>query len=220
MAVRNSQEEIGSGAASADIGGAAAPSGAIRSTGPDAAVSIGIAGRAMLPGGREFACTARQVSLAAVEIVAEVKVDTGQIVICYLDGVGLLPGKVVKVTQDGFVMALQLAEAQRSRIAGRLEWHTNRAIRTAQLRAAPRIVPIHTSVAVRLGERIVLSGRILNISISGAAIELSTANLPFVGARVRVGGRFARVIRLLETGIAVQFDEPFFADHFDERVRP
>jgi hypothetical protein len=66
----------------------------------------------------------------------------------------------------------------------------------------------------------VLVGTILDISLSGAAINLDAAQQPFVGARVRVGRRFATVMRLIETGIAVQFLEPFPPHLFDERVRP
>lgn len=208
------RDDAGAGSA-ADQGG-----GAVPARGPHDIAGAAITGRAMLVGGREFACTAYNVTLASAEIVADITVSVGQVVVCYLEGVGIIPGKIVRSTERGFVMALQLAEAQRDRIAGRLEWHSNRIARDAQLRAAPRIVPIHTAVEVRLGERIVLSGKLLNISMSGAAIDLGTQALPFTGARVRVGGRFASVVRLWEAGIAVQFDEPFPSDYFDERVRP
>ncbi len=60
---------------------------------------------------------------------------------------------------------------------------------------------------------------IKDISLSGAAIDLNTDSLPFVGSRVRVGARYATGVRLIARGIAVQFIEPFSADTFADCVR-
>lgn len=174
----------------------------------------------MLASGHEFPCLARNISVAAVEIVGETEVEVGQVVICSLDNIGLLPGRVLGRTPTGFVMTLNLPAERRARVTARLEWHAEKLAREADLRRAVRIVPVHRSVEVRLGERIVLPGTIRNISLSGAAIELGEVALPFVGAHVRVGSRYATVVRHIENGIAVHFLEPFSAGAFDERVRP
>ena len=55
--------------------------------------------------------------------------------------------------------------------------------------------------------------------MSGAAIALRRNPGAFVGGLVRIGSRFATVVRAMEDGIAVQFVEPFTAENFDERVR-
>lgn len=190
----------------------------------DRSASPVIAGRAMLIGGWEFACEARKVTVRSAEIQADpaagIQAQAGQAVVCYLDEIGLLPGKVLRPLETGFLMGFLLPEARWRRIASRLEWHSHRAARSAELRSAPRIVPLHREVEVRLGEGIVLAGRILNISMSGAAITLDGVSMPFVGARVRIGARYAVVVRLLDDGIGVQFDAPFTPENFDERVRP
>lgn len=179
-----------------------------------------IRGRAMLAGGTEFPCRVEHISLQAVEIVAKPRVEVGQIVVCSLDYIGILPGKVSKLTAQGFILDLRIPEDRRGRVATRLEWHAKRCLQHAELRGAPRIVPKHREVEVRLGENIVLPGTILNISLSGAAIDLSTDALPFVGTRVRVGARYASVVRLIPRGIAVQFVDPIAASVFNDCIRP
>ncbi len=179
-----------------------------------------VGGRALLASGREFPCLARNISVAAVEIVGETGVEAGQVVICSLNNIGILPGRVAGRTPTGFVATLNIPAERRARVMARLEWHARNFAREADLRRAVRIVPVHRSIEVRLGERIVLPGLIRNISLSGAAIGLGEVALPFVGAHVRVGSRYATVVRQIENGIAVHFIEPFPASEFDERVRP
>ncbi len=178
-----------------------------------------VTGRAMIVGGNEFPCAARNVTLETMELIAEASVDVGQVVICYLNDIGILPGTITKLLPGGFMLALAIPVSRRQRVAARLEWFGRRAHRIAELRGAPRIVPIHRIVQVRLGENLVMSGLILDISLSGAAIALKTQALPFIGAKVRVGSRYASVARLLEQGIAVQFDIPFASEDFDEHVK-
>lgn len=179
-----------------------------------------IRGRAMLAGGTEFPCRAEQISLQSAVIIAKIRVEIGQVVVCSLDYIGILPGRVSSVTKQGFVLSLRIPEDHRGRVAARLDWHAKRCVQSAELRGAPRIVPKHRAVEVRLGESIVLPGMIKDISLSGAAIDLNTDALPFVGTRVRVGARYATVVRLIPKGIAVQFIEPFTSDTFADCVRP
>jgi hypothetical protein len=179
-----------------------------------------ISGRAILADGREFACYAKSVTVAEATIVADVSASVNQIVACYLEGIGMILGKIGRMTETGFILFLLVPQERRGQVAARLEWHQNRAMRISELRGAARIVPLHRDVEIRLGEQIVLRGTITDISLSGAAIVLDTAARPFVGARIRVGSRDASVARLTETGIAVQFIEPFLSDGFNEQVRP
>ncbi|WP_342109689.1 PilZ domain-containing protein [Methylobacterium sp. SI9] len=179
-----------------------------------------IAGRVLLANGDELSCTALMRSPLQGDIRVQSKVLPGEIVICALDNIGILVGKITAVSVASFSVAFMVKEGRREKIATRLKWHEAERKLANQLERAPRIVPLHRTVEVRLGERIVLGGTIRDISLSGAAIDLNGAEPPFVGSRVRVGRRFATVMRLIETGIAVQFLEPFPSHLFDDRVRP
>ncbi|MCJ2079025.1 PilZ domain-containing protein [Methylobacterium sp. E-016] len=173
----------------------------------------------LLASGDEVSCTAVLSSPLQGEIFVEAKATLGEVVVCVLDGVGILVGKVAEVRPAGFVVDFMVKRSHRERVAARLEWHIVQADRSAQLRRAPRLVPFHRSVEVRLAETVVLAGTILNISMSGAKITLQPNPGLFVGALVRIGSRLATVVRAIEGGVAVQFVEPFPADNFDERIR-
>lgn len=176
-------------------------------------------GRVLLASGDEVTCRAVLSSPMQGEIFLEAKATLGEVVVCVLDGVGILVGKVTEVRPAGFSVDFMVKRSHRERVAARLEWHVVQSYRSAQLRRAPRLVPFDRSVEVRLAETVVLAGTILNISISGAKITLRPNPGLFVGALVRVGSRFSTVVRAIEGGVAVQFVEPFAADNFDERVK-
>lgn len=177
-----------------------------------------IAGRCMLMNGQEFACEALRVSLDAAVIVATHPVQIDARVICYLTNIGILRGWVDRLIPHGFVMRLEVREDRKARLAACLEWHSNRVALAAAQRAAPRIVPINRKVEMRLGEELVFPGLILDLSVSGAAILMKPAHIPFVGAVVRAGRRPATVVRAFDKGVGVQFQEPITQAAFSEHI--
>jgi len=178
-----------------------------------------VSGRILLASGDELPCTATLFPQLHGIITVKAEAALGEFVICYLDNVGILVGKVTELHQTGLRVAFNVKDHRREKVVARLDWHTAQAHRSAQLRRAPRLTPLHRSVEVRLAESFVVAGRILNISISGAAIALDSDPGVFVGSLVRAGSRFATVVRVIDGGIGVQFVEPFAPDSFDERVR-
>jgi hypothetical protein len=178
-----------------------------------------INGRAMLASGREFEFTATNVTPLAADLCADVIVRPGETLVCHFEDIALLPGKIISVSLLSFRVAFDLSEDRFAKVAAQLESRAGHAARRADLRRAPRIVPLHKAVDVRLGDRIVYPGTILNISRSGAAILLDEAAIPFIDSRICVGSRFARVVRLMEGGIGVEFIEPFAPDTFSEWVK-
>ncbi|MDR6287113.1 hypothetical protein HNR47_003142 [Methylopila jiangsuensis] len=190
----------------------AAPS-SVAGTGDDV-----IAGRCMLMNGQEFACEALRVSLDSAIIIAPHPVNVEARVICYLNNIGILRGWVDRLIPHGFALRLDVREDRKARLAACLEWHSNRVALAAAQRAAPRIVPINRKVEMRLGEELVFPGLILDLSVSGAAILMKPAHIPFVGAVVRAGRRPATVVRAFDKGVGVQFHEPIPSAAFSEHV--
>lgn len=177
-----------------------------------------IPGRCMLADGEEFPCKAIKISTTHAAIAGGRRVEAGEIVVCYLDNVGILRGLVSRPLKDGFILALDIAETRKETVETALKRHAARAAALAEQRAAPRIVPLNRLVEVRLGENIVFRGIILNVSIVGAAIAMKPDERPFRGALVRTGSRYATVARLLDNGVGVQFMEPFDREGFDQTV--
>lgn len=174
-----------------------------------------ILGRCMLSNGEEFVCEAIDASSRAMTIVAKRRVPIHEPVVCYLNQIGVVHGLVSHCVANGFVIELDVSADRRSQIAARLEWQ---ATRTSEQRAAPRIVPIHRAVEVRLGDAALLQGVICDISLTGAAITLAEPIDPVIGSIIRVGKRYATVVRLLTDGIAVQFKLPFVPETFSPYV--
>lgn len=184
----------------------------------DAAETYAILGRALVSSGEDFPCRVIKMSTTHAAVVGARRLDAGEIVVVSLDTIGILRGCVSRPLSDGFIMQLDVTEKRKSTVRAALEWHAERANAQAEKRAAPRIVPVSRAVEVRLGEELVFRGLILNISISGAAIVMRASERPFPGAPVRVGRRDARVVRLIDKGVAVQFDEPLDPAGFDHNV--
>ncbi|MET0527701.1 MAG: PilZ domain-containing protein [Microvirga sp.] len=153
------------------------------------------------------------------EISFKGKVSPGQVVVCCLDNVGILVGKVNEITPRGILLDFLIRESRREKLAARLDWHAAHAVRAAQLRRAPRIVSLHPMVERRLAETVSFTGTILDISLSGAAIVLRPNPGLIVGTLLRVAGRSAPVVRAIEDGVAVQFVELFSTDAFDRWVK-
>jgi len=196
------------------------PQGRARSHGAPSKDDIApIAGRALLPDGEEVSCTVVMRSLLRGEISLKGKVSPGQVVVCSLDNIGILIGKVNEISPRGISVDFLVRESRREKLAARLDWHAKHTVRAAQLRRAPRIVPLHPAVEIRLAETVNFSGMILDISLSGAAITLRPNPGLFVGTLLRVAGRYATVVREIEDGVAVQFVEPFSTDAFDRWVK-
>lgn len=183
-----------------------------------AAPAYAIVGRCMLQGGDEYPCEARGLTLERAMLATRAPAEAGETVVCYLDNVGLVRGTVAACKPGGFLLALDVSDARRARIVARIDWHAARAREAVEQRTAPRIVPVHRAVEVRLGEDLAVSGTVRDLSLSGAAIALDGRARPFVGSIVRVGKRYATVVRLIEDGIAVQFKLPFIRETFNEHV--
>lgn len=182
------------------------------------AETYAIQGRVLAANGEDFPCRVIKMSTSHAAIVGARRLDAGEIVVVYLDSIGILRGCVSRPLSDGFILQLDLAEARKPTVRAALQVHADRANEAAEKRAAPRIVPVARMVEVRLGEELVFRGLILNVSISGAAIAMKPSERPFEGAVVRAGRTAARVVRLIEKGIAIQFDAPFDPAAFDHNI--
>lgn len=177
-----------------------------------------IAGRCITSDGDDQPCRVIKMSTTHAAIVGTQRSEPGEIVVCYLDNIGMLRGRVSRPLSDGFILRLDMSEPRRQEVRAALQWHAERACSSQEMRASPRIVPVSRAVEVWLGAAFKVRGLILNVSVSGAAVAIKPSETPFQGAPVRLGRRAATVVRLLEKGVAVKFDEPFDPREFDHNV--
>lgn len=179
-------------------------------------IQMRVCGRYLLPGGAEHVCETRSLSLATIEVLAPQSGFLGDPVTLYLDDVGPVTGVIQAVAPGGFTLAVEVGPERRARFAARLDWLAGQANGKTDQRSDPRIVPNIRSVEVRHADGRVVPGTVIDLSMSGVAIEAT--DLPSVGELVTVGKRRATVVRHLQNGFAVTFRLPFRPETFGRHV--
>jgi len=167
-------------------------------------VKVSVLGRYMLADRREFPCQVLDMSPGDAVVVAPVSGNVGEKVIAYLDHLGRVEGTIVEAVDGGFVMDIAASPRKRDKMAAQLTWLANKDIlNLPEDRRHERVVPDnrHSTVVLDDGRR--YNCKIIDISLSGAAIELAVR--PAMGTPVTLGRMRARVVRHFQDGVAVEF---------------
>jgi hypothetical protein len=167
-------------------------------------VKISVLGRYMLADRREFPCQVLEMSPGDAHVVAPVAGTVGEKVIAYLDHLGRIEGAITALIDGGFSMEVTASGRKRDKMAAQLTWLANKDIlNLPEDRRHERVVPDnrHSTVVLDDGRR--YNCKIIDISLSGAAIELAVR--PAMGTPVTLGRMRARVVRHFQDGVAVEF---------------
>jgi hypothetical protein len=167
-------------------------------------VKVSVLGRYMLADRREFPCQVLEMSPGDACVIAPVAGGVGERVIAYLDHIGRVEGSIVDSIDGGFVMDVSASPRKRDKMAAQLTWLANKDIlNLPEDRRHERVVPDnrHSTVVLDDGRR--YNCKIIDISLSGAAIELAVR--PAMGTPVTLGRMRARVVRHFQDGVAVEF---------------
>jgi len=114
-------------------------------------------------------------------------------------------------------MTVNATPRKRDKMAAQLTWLANRQIlNPPEDRRHDRIVPRNPSARIVLPDGTALLCRIIDMSLSGAAI--SSATRPAIGAKVMIGRVQAQVVRHLEEGFALEFAFPQLPDSLEDNV--
>jgi hypothetical protein len=167
-------------------------------------VSVSILGRYMLADRREFPCQVLSMSPGDAVVIAPVAGIVGERIIAYLDHIGRIEGTILHQVDGGFVMDIAASPRKRDKMAAQLTWLANKELlNLPEDRRHERVVPDirHSTVVLDDGRR--YNCKIIDISLSGAAIELEVR--PAMGTPITLGRMRARVIRHFQNGVAVEF---------------
>jgi hypothetical protein len=167
-------------------------------------VKVSVLGRYMLADRREFPCQVLEMSPGDAVVVAPVAGGVGERIIAYLDHIGRIEGQISAESDGGFVMEVAASPRKRDKMAAQLTWLANKDIlNLPEDRRHERVVPDnrHSTVVLDDGRR--YNCKIIDISLSGAAIELAVR--PAMGTPVTLGRMRARVVRHFTDGVAVEF---------------
>jgi hypothetical protein len=167
-------------------------------------VRVSVLGRYMLQDRREFPCQILEMSPGDASVIAPISGQVGEKVIAYIDHIGRIEGTVISTLEGGFNMDIVASPRKRDKMAAQLTWLANKDILDLpEDRRHERVVPDnrHSTVVLDDGRR--YNCKIIDISLSGAAIELAVR--PAMGTPVTLGRMRARVVRHFQDGVAVEF---------------
>jgi PilZ domain len=98
-----------------------------------------------------------------------------------------------------------------------LTWLANRALLgLPEDRRHERIAPRDTRTILKLPNGREFAASVIDLSMSGAAIAVEGQMA--IGARVLIGSTPARVVRLLDKGVALEFSRPLPEERFSEDI--
>lgn len=178
-------------------------------------VKVALLGRYMLSDRQEYPCQTIDMSPGGVGLTCAVLGEVGERIVLYLEQIGRIEGTIVRITATGIAVRLSATLRKRDKIASQLTWLANREILgLPEGRTHERLTPHQPGVMLRLESGREVPARIIDLSMSGAA--LSTVTTPSLGASLMVGRTPARVVRYFEGGIGVQFMLPISPDRFHE----
>lgn len=167
-------------------------------------VRVSLLGRYMLTDRREFPCQVLEMSPGDAVVIAPISGIAGERVIGYIDHLGRIEGDITDVIDGGFKMDIVATSRKRDKMAAQLTWLANKdLLNLPEDRRHERVVPDnrHSTVVLDDGRR--YNCKIIDISLSGAAIELAVR--PAMGTPVTLGRMRARVVRHFGDGVAVEF---------------
>lgn len=180
-------------------------------------VAVALLGRYMLADRQEYPCQTVDMSPGGVRLTCAVGGEVGERTVVYLEHVGRIEGTIARLLPDGFAVSISATARKRDKIASQLTWLTNRAaLGLPEDRRHERLVPRQTLTTLRLEGGREIPARIVDISLSGAAVACEI-ELP-LDTSLTVGRTAARVVRPFKGGVAVEFRLPLSPDRFDETL--
>ncbi len=166
---------------------------------------VALFGRCMLPNGAERPCQVVEVSPGDCKIVMAEKPKAGERVLAYLDHLGRIDGRVMRVHSDGFSMSIDGTSRRREKLAARIEWICQSyEYGRDDGRRHVRLEPQNRNGEIKMPDGRAYKIEIIDISLSGAAVRCNVR--PALGSKVSLSGMNGSVVRHFDEGIAMEFD--------------
>lgn len=168
-------------------------------------VTVNLNGRLMLISSQiEYDCRAVDMSAADVAFQCTAFPPLGERIVAYVDHIGRLECTVVRHVDHGFVCKLHVTDRKREKLAAQLTWLSNKhKFNLPEDRRHERIAPRNARSEISLDDGRTYPCRILDLSMSGAAIEIDVR--PALGTPVRLGNMRGRIVRHFQEGVAIEF---------------
>lgn len=170
-------------------------------------------------GVRVFACRLQSISPQTMVASAPVTGQPGEEVSANFEPFGLLHGKVDRLIDGGFTVAIRAGHSERSLLARRIAWFKKRTFDgLTDKRSHKRIMPRDPRSMLVFADGSMVECLIIDMSRSGAAVSADVR--PPVGTPLALGTVVGRVVRLLDVGFAVRFTTEQEGQALEERLHP
>ena len=168
-------------------------------------VVVNLSGRLMLSSNyAEFDCKTVEMSPAEAVFQCTAFPALGERIVAYVDHIGRLECSVSRHVDHGFVCKLNTTDRKREKLAAQLTWLANKhKFNLPEDRRHERVAPNNTRSELSLDDGRNYPCRIIDLSMSGAAIEIDVR--PAMGTPVRLGNMRGRVVRHFQEGVAIEF---------------
>jgi PilZ domain len=182
-------------------------------------MKLALLGRYMLADRKEYACQTVDMSPGGISLIAPVKGTVGERVVLYLEHVGRVEGEIARHTPNGFAVSISATVRKRDKLASQLTWLGNRHdLGLPEDRRHERIVPRNPVCELRLESGRVMVVRLIDISMSGAAVSIEDKDKLAIGTSVTLGKTPGKVVRHFQGGMAVEFLLSLSPDRFDDNL--
>jgi hypothetical protein len=180
-------------------------------------VKVNLTGRFMREDRQEFACQTVNMSPGGVSFTTPMPPRLGEHVVAYIDHLGRVEGRCIRMSENGFSMTVSATIRRRDKLADQLTWFANRnALGLPEDRRHARFELRNPRTMLTMPDGQKIECRVVDVSLSGALVAASV-KLP-MGSPVTVGRTPSRVVRLLETGFAVEFSRVQNPDNLEHEV--
>lgn len=168
-------------------------------------IAIDLGARFLLADGSEHSGRVANISAGGLAVLAARTPAAEASVVLYVEEIGRLEGRVVRLFPGGFACALALPALKREKVVESLMLLLNRDLLLgSDLRRHER-VPATGDAQLRLPDGQALPCRLLDLSVSGVSLQVVPP--PAIGTDVSVGRMRGRVVRHHDSGCAVEFRE-------------
>jgi hypothetical protein len=164
-------------------------------------------GRFMLPDMSEHPCQVSELTADGAIFGTTTLPEKNTQIVAYLDEIGRVEGLSGGAVPGGFRIAFSHTGQRKERFASRLSRRSakNRTAGT-DLRRNARLAPTVSQSHITLPDGRVYPCEILDISLSGAAVKVDV--MPSLGTHLRLGKMRGRIVRYVDSGIAIEFLKP------------
>jgi len=185
---------------------------------PGGPVKQTLFGRFMLPDMTEHPCQVNGITIDGAVFITSEPVPPGLTLVAYLEEVGRIEATSAEAVDGGFKVTFSLTGARRDRFETRLKWLVQKEHgQSAEDRRHTRYEPREKQSQITMPDGREYSCEVVDISLSGAAVKVDV--MPSLGTFILLGKMRGRVVRYLDTGIAIEFVKLLDRTQLTETVR-